>query len=186
MSRGKAVMAPTSDAFDRSSEHPYEALLLQLATLAQRRLDRADGADRLYATGVRDAYVNCVALTLAGLDARRGEAVTQRVTEALRAGTRGQDRLLDTALHAAGQPDPRPSGLTWVSPRAFEVQHGRRGIDEDYGLGWGRSRSTRISWRRLPDCDQGLLYAFDTVWDEYAVLADPVHRDVVREAYPTP
>lgn len=74
--------------------------------------------------------------------------------------------------------------LDWVGPIAFARQHpGPPGIDVDFGDHWGLRGDQRVSWRHDLGADVGLLYAYDPLWDEFAVLAPEVSRSVVDQAY---
>lgn len=78
---------------------------------------------------------------------------------------------------------PTPQ-LDWVGPITFARRHpGPPGIDVDLGHDWGPRGDQRISWRHDPDGTVGLLYAYDPLWDEFAVLATDMARGVVEHAY---
>jgi hypothetical protein len=74
--------------------------------------------------------------------------------------------------------------LEWVGPLAFVRRHpGPPSVDLDLGTTWGPRGDQRISWRHGLGADVGMLYAYDPLWDEFAVLAPRVSRDVVLRAY---
>ena len=77
----------------------------------------------------------------------------------------------------------RPSEPDWVGPQAFATQHGRAGVDHDFGMRWGERREQRLSLRVKPGEDHGLFYAYDPTWDEYAVLALNVPETAVQAAF---
>lgn len=86
------------------------------------------------------------------------------------------DTTTSTTTIAAREPD-------WVGPQAFAARYGRDGVDHDFGMRWGERREQRISLRRHPDADRGLLYAYDPTWDEYALLAQDVPQAAVEAAF---
>jgi hypothetical protein len=48
---------------------------------------------------------------------------------------------------------------------------------------WGHTGDQRISLRREPGATEGLLYAYDPTWDEYALLQARVPTVVVDRAF---
>jgi len=80
-------------------------------------------------------------------------------------------RIVDTEISA--HPKVKPLRLEWMGPRAFKARYGvQPGVDRDFGMWWGPRHDQRVSHRRdTLDSPTGLLYAYDTTWDEYAVLA---------------
>lgn len=76
-----------------------------------------------------------------------------------------------------------PREPDWVGPRAFNARYGGAGVDHDFGMRWGERREQRISLRRRPGVERGLLYAYDPTWDEYAVLARDVPEPAVEAAF---
>lgn len=47
----------------------------------------------------------------------------------------------------------------------------------------GAKHDVRISLKRHPGADEGLLDAYDRTWDTYAVIATKTSRNVVQLAY---
>lgn len=164
----------------RDGQHPHEALLLQLAVMAQEHV--RDTADHEYQLGIRDTCLTVVALTLTKGTGRDADQVRHLSTDALTSERCDTPQLLQLALQAAGNPGTGRLGLDWAGPRTFQVRHGRVGTDEDLAGSLGPNPSIRISWRRDPGRHVGLLYAYDQLWDEYAVIAACVDRDLAREA----
>ena len=74
--------------------------------------------------------------------------------------------------------------LEWIGPQAFDARFGDvPGIDRDFGMRWGDRGDRRISLRRTPDATSGLLYAYDPLWDEYAVMGRDVPTAAVEAAF---
>lgn len=155
--------------------------LLTLSRNAHHNLDVDGPSDYWYRLGQRNAYAHAVGLaTSRGLG---GDAftVTDLVIKALTDGVQDpaelQRAVAGLTPHGA---TPAPT-LTWVGPRAFETAYGHLpGADEHFGTTWGPQATQRISLRRTPGADAGLLYAYDPLWDEYAVLATHATVDAVR------
>ncbi|KRF26495.1 hypothetical protein [Phycicoccus sp. Soil803] len=164
----------------QDEQHPYEALLLQLAVMAQEQV--RDTADHEYQLGIRDTCLTVVALALTKGTGRHADQVRHLLTDAVVSGGCDAPQLLQLALHAVGHAGAGRLGLDWVGPRTFQARHGRVGTDEDLASSLGPNRSIRISWRRDPGRHVGLLYAYDQLWDEYAVIAACVDRDLARDA----
>ena len=91
--------------------------------------------------------------------------------------------------------DPKPSigeassdlafrlpGLDWMGPHAFKARYGvQPGVDRDFGTWWGPRHNQSISHHLATlDSPTGLSYAYDSTWDEYAVLATDVPATVVE------
>ena len=75
-------------------------------------------------------------------------------------------------------------GWSGLAPRAFARQHGDPpGVDHDFGGGWGPHHDQRVSLRHPAGSRRGLLYAYDGLWDEYAVLAPDVSLAQAHTAY---
>jgi hypothetical protein len=112
--------------------------------------------------------------------------VAERITTALDAGASDIRQLSSAAYgHSVTASTPPRPDLEWVGRKAFETQHGNiRGIDRDYGMRWGRRSNQRISLRLDGDeATHGLLYAYDPVWQEYAVLSTTAQRSAVDRAF---
>jgi hypothetical protein len=157
--------------------------LLALSRNVHQNVDLDDPADYWYRLGQRNAYAHAVGLTLGrGVD-DVAFAVADRVTTALGAGVHD---LADLTLTASGRApsDPAPASLTWVGPQAFTAAYGHvPGIDRDYGMRWGERREQRITLRRTANTHEGLLYAFDPTWDEYAVISTHAPADAVETTF---
>lgn len=164
----------------QDEQHPFEALLLQLAVMAQEHV--RDNIDHEYQLGIRDTCLTVVALALTKGTSRDADQVRHVLTDGLTSGGCDAPQLLQLALQAVGHGGAQRLGLDWVGPRTFQARHERRGTDEDVAGSLGPNRSIRISWRRDPGRHVGLLYAYDQLWDEYAVIAACVDRDLAREA----
>ena len=176
----------------QEQHHPHQALLLQLAVMAQEQV--RERPDHEYQLGIRDACLTVVALTLSKGTGRDADRLRHLLTDTLTSGAADAPQLLRIALeaadpardraaeHAADGADPRRLGLEWVGPLTFQTRHGHAGADEDLATSIGPNRSIRLSWRRDPGCHVGLLYAYDQLWDEYAVIATAVDRDLAGEA----
>ena len=158
--------------------------LLWLATEAQSRLEAGDATQRWYQLGQRNTYAHAAGIVLSthrGQDAGR---VSERVIEALTAGMTDPQLLSKVALHETPTVD-RPT-LDWVGPKAFNARYGNvPGLDQDYGMRWGAAGDQRVSLRREPGAAEGLLYAYDPTWDEYALLQRRVPTAVVDRAFAT-
>ena len=55
--------------------------------------------------------------------------------------------------------------------------------DLDLGMRWGERENIRISLRRIPGDTVGLLYAYDWIWDECAVLAETISVAAAEYAF---
>lgn len=167
-------------------QNPHEALLLRLAVTAQEHI--RDYPDHEYQLGIRDACLTVVALTVTKGTGRDAERLRHQLTNAALDGAEAP-QLLQLALRAGGRVGGRP-GLDWVGPRTFKARHGVGGAEEDLATALGPNRSIRLAWRRDAGRHVGMLYAHDRLWDEYAVIAASVDRDLAREAcsrtLPTP
>ena len=64
----------------------------------------------------------------------------------------------------------------------MDARYSGAGLDHHFGMRWGERREQRISLRRHPAAERGLLYAHDPTWDEYAVLAHDVPEPAVEAA----
>jgi hypothetical protein len=71
----------------------------------------------------------------------------------------------------------------WISPARFDAVHGAAGLDQDFGFLWGPRADQRVSLRLQPDAEQGVLYAYDRLWDEYLILDPSATRAAVADAF---
>ena len=56
-------------------------------------------------------------------------------------------------------------------------------MDREYGARWGERHEQRITLRRTATTHEGLLYAYDPTWDEYAVISTRAPADAVEAAF---
>ena len=151
--------------------------LLELARDAHDHVDLEDPADYWYRLGQRNANLHAAALTACRGDDRSVIAVTDRLTEALSRTGQTVEDLISVATAAVPAEHDRNTlvALEWVGPKAFHAAHGDpTTIDIPYGSTWGDRRDTSLTFRRRPGEHSGLLFARDSTWDEYAVLAADV------------
>lgn len=167
---------------DRHTVDPFVTKLIALSRNAHTNVDLDDPADYWYRLGQRNAYAYAVGLALTrGADQAAFE-VSDRITRQL---SDGQTELgaLEQAAIGSTEPAHEPT-LEWIGPQAFNARFGDvPGIDRDFGMRWGERGDRRISLRRTPDATSGLLYAYDPVWDEYAVLGRDVPTPAVEAAF---
>lgn len=157
--------------------------LAWLAADAQRRLDASDTTTRWHQLGQRNTYARTIGALLATRLGQDASEITDRVIDALAAGVTDPARLAAAALDQTATP-ARKRRLDWLGPKAFQARYGRvPGIDQDYGMRWGRNGDQRISLRRQPGACEGLLYAYDPTWDEYAILRRRVPTAVVDRLF---
>ncbi|MBC9822850.1 hypothetical protein [Terrabacter sp. MAHUQ-38] len=160
--------------------------LLALARNASRNVEESDPVDYWYRLGQRNAYAHATGQLLAVEFGQDPFAVAERITTALDAGAGdiGELRAAAYGHGVTGGTRPRHA-LEWIGPKAFETQHGNiRGIDRDYGMRWGERSNQRISLRLDgDDATRGLLYAYDPIWQEYAVLSTTAQRAAVDRAF---
>ena len=173
-------MSAISEQTDR--DHLVDQLLA-LSRNAHQNVDLDEPADYWYRLGQRNAYAHALGLTLAqGVD-DVAFAVADRVTTALGDGVHDLAALTLTASGRAPS-DPSPASLTWVGPQAFTGAYGHLpGIDREYGMRWGERHEQRITLRRTANTNEGLLYAYDPTWDEYAVISTRAPVDAVEAAF---
>ena len=173
-------MSATSEHTDH--DHLVEQLLA-LSRNAHQHVDLDDPADYWYRLGQRNAYAHAVGLSLGNGVDDIAFAVADRITSAL---GEGEHELGALTMAASGRApnDPRPATLTWTGPQAFKAAYGHLpGIDRDYGMRWGERHEQRISLRRTADANDGLLYAYDPTWDEYALISTHAPADAVEATF---
>lgn len=156
---------------------------LQLASDAQDRLPFDILGDRGYTLAQRNTYARAASLVAARDSHEDPALIADRLVHALAEGTTNMSSLRQAAL--AGVPRPTgPHTLDWIGPKTFEARYGDiPGIDHDYGMRWGARGNQRISLRHATDSSEGLLYAHDKTWDEYAVLQHRIPTVVVSQAF---
>ena len=166
---------------DRDMVDPFVTKLIALSRNAHTNVDLDDPADYWYRLGQRNAYAYAVGLVLTrGADQAAFE-VSDRITRrspTARPTCARSSRLRLVQLHA-------PRSHVGVDRTAgLRRQFGDvPGIDRDFGMRWGDRGDRRISLRRTPDATSGLLYAYDPLWDEYAVMGRDVPTAAVEAAF---
>jgi hypothetical protein len=65
---------------------------------------------------------------------------------------------------------PELPAVRWITDARFNRHVGRAGFDHHYGELWGPRHDQRVSLRLAADATSGVLYAYDPLWDEYAIL----------------
>ena len=173
-------MSATSEGTDQNRAVEQ---LIALSRNAHQGVDLDDPADYWYRLGQRNAYAHAVGLTLSNGVDDVAFTVADRITGAL---SDGVHELSALTMAASGRApgDPTPNSLTWTGPQAFKTAYGHLpGIDRDYGMRWGERREQRISLRRTAAASEGLLYAYDPTWDEYAVISTHAPADVVESTF---
>jgi hypothetical protein len=163
-------------------DHVVEQLLA-LSRNAHQHVDLDDPADYWYRLGQRNAYAHAVGLTLGNGVDDVAFTVADRITNALGEGVHELSALTMAATGRAPS-DPVPTALAWTGPQAFKAAYGHLpGIDREYGMRWGERHEQRISLRRTANANEGLLYAYDPTWDEYAVISTHAPADAVEAAF---
>jgi hypothetical protein len=83
---------------------------------------------------------------------------------------------------ASTDPAFRLRGLDWMGSHAFKARYAvQPGVDRDFGTWWGPRHNQSISHHLATlDSPTGLSYAYDSTWDEYAVLAADVPATAVE------
>ena len=157
--------------------------LLWLAHDAQDRLPLDPLGDRGYTLGQRNTYARAAAIVAARESHEDPALIADRIVHALAEGTHDLRSIRDTALAGLSRPTAQ-AALEWLGPNAFDARHGAiPGIDHDYGMRWGATGNQRISFRRPTGATEGMLYAYDPTWDEYALIARHVPVNVVSSAF---
>jgi hypothetical protein len=73
--------------------------------------------------------------------------------------------------------------LEWTGPVAFARAYGAvSGIEYGFGTCWGSNGDQRLRLRMRVGSNGGLLYVYDTIWDEYAVLGSDIPLAAVQDA----
>lgn len=176
-------MSGNTDKEPANEDAPHvdpESLALQMAINSHSAIESEIGSQ--YLEGRRDAYL-LMAVAVDGYNDPALSRTVMRLRQALHDGVTEVDALRDVITRTTGRSLTPPQGLDWIGPKAFDARHGDRGIDEDFGMRWGANRDVRISFKRQPGADDGLLYAYDKTWDTYAVIATTTSRNQVQLAY---
>jgi hypothetical protein len=161
---------------------PAASKLIALSRNAHVNVDTSDPADYWYRLGQRNAYAHAAGLVLSrGIDQTAFE-ISDRIAKGLAEGLIQLESLEHVAV--ADLAPTSAQSPAWIGPQAFAAQCGEvLGIDRDFGMRWGERGDQRISLRRAPEAETGLLYAHDPLWDEYAVLGRDVPARAVEAAF---
>ncbi len=167
---------------DTDSLHwdPCGERLVALCRNAHLGVERQDEIDYWYRPGQRYAYAAGVVIAR-GVDSE-AFSVAERLAGALTQGVADLAPLRSVVLdptHPAGV----AAGLAWMGPAAFHAQFPPAGLDHDFGMRWGANGDQRLSLRLPAGRDDGLLYAYDPKWDEYAVLCRHASTAAVEGAF---
>jgi hypothetical protein len=166
----------------RHTVDSFVTKLIALSRNAHAHVDLDDPADYWYRLGQRNAYAYAVGLVVSrGADEAAFE-VSDRITKELSEGHTDLAALEQAAAGSAGPADDVT--WEWFGPNAFRARHGDvPGIDRDFGMRWGERGDIRISLRSTLEATSGMLYAYDPLWDEYAVLGRDVPTAAVEAAF---
>lgn len=157
--------------------------LLWLARDAQERLPLDSLGDRGYTLGQRNTYARAAGIVAARDSNEDPVLIADRIVHTLADGATDLTAIRDTALAGIPRPTTEPT-LEWVGRKAFDSRYGDvPGIDQDYGMRWGPAHNQRISFRRTPGASDGMLYAHDPVWDEYALIHRHVPTRVITDVF---
>jgi hypothetical protein len=174
---GRAFLATQEQNQDLLDE------LLWLAHDAQDRLPLDPLGDRGYTLGQLNTYARAAAIVAARESHEDPALIADRIVHALADSTSDLPSIRDTALAGLPRQTQKPA-LEWLGRKAFDARHGDiPGIDHDYGMRWGATGNQRISFRRPTSATEGMLYAYDPTWDEYALIARHVPVNVVSSAF---
>lgn len=182
-------MTDTPDLDQRSAELIDE--LLWLARHAQQRIELENLGDYWYVLGQRNTYARAAALVAAPNLGQDSTVIAERIVDAITAGTPtpGNGDLAPLRSAALGTTVPAAatqaaSRLEWVGRKAFDARYGDiPGVDRDFGMRWGRAGNQRLSFRRDPDTDDGMLYAYDPTWGEYALIVRRIPESSVGAVF---
>jgi hypothetical protein len=78
---------------------------------------------------------------------------------------------------------PELPAVRWISGARFDRHVGAAGFDHEYGAVWGPRHDQRVSLRLAGGATSGLLYAYDPLWDEYAILQPDAAQVDVEAAF---
>ena len=176
-------MSDITDAV-RTTEHrtheDLEALALRMA-INNHSLIEPDTKSP-YLEGRRNAFL-LMAVAVETSEEPLLSRTVARLRHAVEAGLTDVDALRDIITRSTSRPLTPQVTLDWIGQKAFNARHGDRGLDEDFGMHWGTKHDVRISLKRRPGDQNGLLYAYDRTWDTYAVIADTTSRTLVHETF---
>jgi hypothetical protein len=78
---------------------------------------------------------------------------------------------------------PELPAVRWISAARFDRHVSEAGFDHEYGELWGPRHDQRVSLRLAAGATAGVLYAYDPLWDEYAVLHPDAEQVDVEAAF---
>jgi hypothetical protein len=78
---------------------------------------------------------------------------------------------------------PELPTVWWISKARFNRYVSGAGFDHEYGAVWGPRHDQRVSLRLAAGATSGVLYAYDPLWDEYAILQPDAAQVDVEAAY---
>jgi hypothetical protein len=78
---------------------------------------------------------------------------------------------------------PELPTVRWISEARFDRHVSAAGFDRHYGALWGPRHDQRVSLRLAAGATAGLLYAYDPLWDEYAILQPNAAQAHVEAAF---
>jgi hypothetical protein len=158
--------------------------LLWLARHAQERIALNDPGDYWYVLGQRNTYARAAALTVARQLEEDSAHIAERIVDALTTDAIPDVQTLKAVALGNELLTSRGGALEWVSRTVFDARYGDvPGIDQDYGMRWGPNRDQRISLRRTSGAAEGMLYAYDPTWDEYALIQRRVPASTVGDVF---
>jgi hypothetical protein len=73
--------------------------------------------------------------------------------------------------------------LRWMSDARFNIGTGIQATDHDYGALWGPRHDQRVSLHLANGTTTGVLYVYDPLWDEYAILHPCAEQADVEAAF---
>ena len=143
----------------------------------------ATDVDYWYRLGLRNACAQAAGLLLARELEDDPFVIAERITRSLDAGVTDMTALRSAAYGYAA-PTTSERRLHWMGPKEFTARHGVVSCaDRDFGARWGARGEQRITLRPNPLGGKGLLFAYDPVWDEFAVLVSDVTPAAVEAAF---
>jgi hypothetical protein len=146
-------------------------------------VERQDEIDYWYRLGQRDAYAYAAGVVIAREVDSEAFSVAERLTGALTQGVADLAALRSVVLNPVRPEVAVEAGLAWRGLAAFHAQFPPGGLDHDFGMRWGANGDQRLSLRLPAGREDGLLYAYDPTWDEYAVLCRNASSAAVEGAF---